>query len=175
MGNDYRAGGGGGTVPSSYHVEDVFASISNDLTDRSRVDATYLHQTIYNTELPGVAYDIRNQNSDQMNIAWTWRDDVTGTDRVLTQFWWNQSTFNADATNSSKQQTFVKTLFGQPFPEMANGGNVQGNGLTESWGGAVVNSLDRSARLAVTHWCGLASSQSELSRARLSSDWSDGF
>ena len=140
MGSDYRVGSGSDDfhVPASYNVQDVFASISSDITARSRINATYLHQSIQNTELPGVAYDINQQNADQINLRWTWRDDSTNTDRLQTQFWWNQASFNANGSRPSKLLTFSQVLLGQPYPDMANGGMIVGNGLSDNWGARAV-------------------------------------
>ncbi len=136
MGNDYRAGSPSTDfhVPASYHVQDVYAVISGDITDRSRVDASFLHQAIQDTELPGVAYDINRQNADQVNLRYAWRDDATNTDRFQAQFWWNEATYSADASRPSKQVTFVSRLIDEPYPDMAGGGTLIGNGLSDNWG-----------------------------------------
>ena len=136
MGNDYRAGTPSTDfhVPASYHVQDVYAVISGDISDRSRLDASFLHQSIVNTELPGVAYDINNQNADQVNLRYAWRDDSTNRDRFQAQFWWNEATYNADASRPSKQLTFVSRLIDEPYPDMAGGGTLIGNGLSDNWG-----------------------------------------
>ncbi len=136
MGNDYRAGSPSTDfhVPASYHVQDVYAVISGDITERSRVDASFLHQAIQDTELPGVAYDINRQNADQINLRFAWRDDSTNTDRFQAQFWWNEATYSADASRPSKQITFVSRLIDEPYPDMAGGGTLIGNGLSDNWG-----------------------------------------
>ena len=135
VGNDYKAGRGSSDfrVPASYHVQDYFVSVSHDVTDRSRMDYTYLRQVLNDTELPGVAYDIRDQHSDQLTIGWSWKDDLTGHDRFQSQFWWNQAAYAADASNPSKQQTFFNRMVGAPYPD-ALGGTLIGNGLSDNWG-----------------------------------------
>jgi iron complex outermembrane recepter protein len=89
-GNDYRAGSDFGSlrIPASYDVYDVFTSVSRDIGDHSRFDAWYLHQGMQNVELPGVVYDINDQNSDQLNLRWTLKDDSKN-DFWRNQLWWN--------------------------------------------------------------------------------------
>ncbi len=136
MGNDYRPGAHSAdfNVPASYHVQDVYAAISNDVGELGRLDASFLHQSLQDTELPGVTYDINEQNADQFNLRWTQRDRYSDVDRLQMQFWWNQATYNGDASRSSKQRTFVDRLLGDPYPDMKGGGNVIANGLSDNWG-----------------------------------------
>ena len=135
MGNDYRPGANAPDfkVPASYHVQDVYLALSNDVTEYSRFDFGYLGQGLRDTELPGVAYDINHQRADQFNFRWTIIDDDQA-DRLRTQFWWNQAAFDADASRSAKQRTFVERLLGEPYPEMAGGGTMTGRGLSDNWG-----------------------------------------
>ncbi len=135
MGNDYRPGKHSSDfkVPASYHEQDVFMAISNDVTKDSRLDFSYLRQELRDTELPGVAYDINNQHADQFNVRWTMHDD-DNVDRQQMQFWWNQAAFDSDASREAKQRTFASRFLGEPYPEMANGGTLTGEGLSDNWG-----------------------------------------
>lgn len=135
MGGAYRPGAGSNdfNIPAAYHEQDIYVAINSNLTERSRIDGSYLHQNLMNTQLPGVAYDISNQNADQFNVRWTWRDDATGRDRIQMHYWWNQATYNGDASSDSKQQTMFSTLFAQPYPQLA-GGTMAVNGLSDTSG-----------------------------------------
>lgn len=136
MGNDYQPGAHSTDfrVPASYHVQDVYTAISNDVGEFGRFDASYLHQSLQDTELPGVAYDINQQNADQFNLRFTQRDQFTNAERLQLQFWWNQAAYNGDASRPSKQITFVERLLGEPFPDMAGGGTLTGHGMSDNWG-----------------------------------------
>lgn len=140
LGNDYRTGHGGPEfrVPASYNVKDAYVAYGVDLSNRSRMDFTYLRQDILNTELPGVAYDIAGQHSDQWQARWNWRDDFTGRDRLQTQFWFSQTTYSVDSTRSSKRTTFSDRLIAEPYPD-ALGGSLYGNGLSDSWGTRLIS------------------------------------
>jgi iron complex outermembrane recepter protein len=134
VGNDYRAGSGLGDfrIPASYDVYDLYTAISRDVSAHARFDVSYLHQGLQNVELPGVAYDINDQNSDQINLRYTVKDDFNQ-DRWQNQFWWNQVTYNGDATRISKRKTVFDTLIGDAYPGLA-GGNLIGRGLSDNWG-----------------------------------------
>jgi len=136
MGNDYRPGSTSNDfyVPASYHEQDIFAAVSSDLTDRSRIDGSYLHQQIYDTELPGVVYDINNQNADQFNVRWTWRDDFTGKDRIQIQSWWNEATYQGDGSRASKQTTFFQQMIVTSIPILDPGSTVNVKGLSNNAG-----------------------------------------
>ncbi len=135
LGSDYRPGGGGADfdVPASYQVEDAFTSLSGDLNAATRLDFTYLHQSLHDVELPGVAYDINGSGSDQFNVRLAMRDTDDRPDRFVTQFWWNQTAYNGDSFHESKQRTFVTRLLGEPEPDLV-GGSLQSGGLSDSWG-----------------------------------------
>ncbi len=133
-GNDYRAGSDFGSlrIPASYDVYDVFTSVSRDIGSHHRIDAWYVHQGMQNVELPGVVYDINDQNSDQINFRWTVKDDF-GKDAWQNQFWWNQSTYNGDSSRSAKRSTFFDRLIGDAYPDLVTG-NLVGRGLSDNWG-----------------------------------------
>jgi iron complex outermembrane recepter protein len=139
IGSDYRPGGGGDDfrVPASYNVRDLYAAISVDLSERSRIDTSYLRQVLQSTELPGVAYDIDDQHTDQLDLRWSLTDDFTGRDRLQAQFWWSQTTYQVDASQAAKQQTFWTRLIGEPYPDALNGTMI-GGGQSDSWGTRLV-------------------------------------
>jgi iron complex outermembrane recepter protein len=141
IGNDYQPGGQSNDyrVPASYNVRDLYVAASQDVTARSRLDVSYLRQVLQSTELPGVAYDIDDQHADQLNLRWRWRDDAIDADRFEMQMWWNQAAFLADASHPSKQQTFVERFLGEPYPDMAGGGTLQGHGLSDNWGARAIS------------------------------------
>lgn len=141
IGNDYQPGGQSNDyrVPASYNVRDVYVAVSQDVTSRSRIDASYLRQVLQNTELPGVAYDINDQHADQLNLNWTWHDDAVDMDRFQMQFWWNQAAYQGDASRQSKQITFFDRLVGEPYPDTAGGGTLVGDGFTDNWGARVLS------------------------------------
>ena len=135
LGGAYRPGAGSNdyNIPAAYHEQDIYLAINSDLSDRSRIDGSYLHQNLMNTQLPGVAYDINNQNADQFNIRWTWHDDDADRDRLQLQYWWNQVDYQGDASSASKQQTMFSTLFGLPYPQLS-GGTMVVNGFSDTSG-----------------------------------------
>ena len=138
-GNDYRPGKQSRDfkVPASYHVQDVFLALSNDVSENSRLDVSYLRQELRDTELPGVAYDINEQHADQFNVRWSVRD-ADNVDRLQAQFWWNQATFGSDTSREAKQRTFARRLLAEPYPDTAGGGGLTGEGLADNWGARTV-------------------------------------
>ncbi len=135
MGMGYSPGANSNdfTVPAKYHEQDVYTAINFDVTERSRIDASYLHQQIYDTQLPGVTYDISNQNADQFSARWTWRDDFTGRDRLQLQGWWNQVKYYGNASDPTKQETFFSQLVSVAFPPATNG-TIVANGRSNNGG-----------------------------------------
>ncbi|MFO0820604.1 MAG: TonB-dependent receptor [Pirellulales bacterium] len=140
MGNDYSPGANSRDydVPASYHVQDVYAALSSDVTELGRLDIRFLHQGLHDTELPGVAYDINHQHAEQVNFRWSVRDEFTEDERFVTQFWWNQAVFDGDSSRAAKHRTFSDRLMAEPDPDLL-GGVLIGNGLAEGWGARAVS------------------------------------
>lgn len=134
-GEDYRPGGDPGQVrvPASYRQDDVFFAFSQDLTCTTRVEFNYLRLNLYNVELPGVAYDINNQHTDQFNVRLVRQDDPKGPEQMVLQFWHARTPYNGDASRLAKQQSFSEFFIWEPFPQLT-GGNLLANGLSESSG-----------------------------------------
>lgn len=134
VGSDYTSGGGL-QVPSSYNQQDVFAAFSFDLSRESRIDLNYIRMGLRNVELPGVAYDINRQTSDQFNVRWVLQEDANGPEQAVVQFWAQRTPFDGDSTRPSKQDTFYRTMLGvSNFEGSLPLVNTFGKGLTESWG-----------------------------------------
>src|SRR5262249_54118965 len=64
VGNDYLPGHAADDfrVPASYNQQDVFLALSADVGHQGRVEFNYIHQSLHDVELPGVAYDINHQH-----------------------------------------------------------------------------------------------------------------
>jgi outer membrane receptor protein involved in Fe transport len=142
-GNDYRPGGDGPDfdVPASYRQQDVFVSLSKDLSCDSRIEFMFLRQDLFNVELPGVAYDIDRSQTDQFNVRYVQQADRNGPEQLVVQFWSHQTPYTVDASHTSKQRTFSRVFAAQPFadyyPAVATGNlltKLLGDGLSESSG-----------------------------------------
>jgi iron complex outermembrane recepter protein len=135
-GNDYRSGDPNEfRIPASYNQQDVFAALSFDVNDCSRIDLNFIRLALNNVELPGVAYDINRQTTDLFNIRWVLQEDRAGPEQAVVQFWTQRTPFTADSSRESKQATFFRTLLGfeDSFgtPRLIS---LFGNGSAESHG-----------------------------------------
>jgi len=141
VGSDYTSGGGL-EIPASYNQQDVYAAFSFDLSRDTRIEVNYLRLGLRNVELPGVAYDINRQTTDQVSLRWVMQDDLDGPEQAVVQFWTQRTPFNVDSTRPSKQETVFRTLVADPFSAFAPGfTNLFGTGLTESWGARALRTL----------------------------------
>jgi len=113
----------------------VYAAFSFDVSDISRFEVNFLRVGLRNIELPGVAYDINRQTTDQLNLRWVMQEDPNGPEQAVLQCWAQRTPFDANSTRPSKQDTMFRTLMAVPYAEFAPGfTNLFGTGLTESWG-----------------------------------------
>jgi iron complex outermembrane receptor protein len=135
VGNDYSPGHASDDfrVPSSYNQQDVFVALSADVTSQSRLEFNYIHQQLHDIELPGVAYDINFQHTNQFNARYVIQDCPTSPEQFVVQYWAQDTPFNGDATRESKRRTFSSFLIWEPVPELTNG-NLVGRGETNSTG-----------------------------------------
>jgi len=149
-GNDYRPGGDGPDfdVPASYRQNDVFVSLSKDLSCESRLEFMFLRQDLFNVELPGVAYDINRSETDQFNVRYVQQADRNGPEDFVVQLWSQRTPYDVDASRSAKQRTFSRVFAAQPFvdyyPAVAGGNlltKLLGEGMSESSGVRALKTL----------------------------------
>lgn len=134
-GEDYRSGGDPGQlrIPASYRQDDVYFAYSQDVTSCYRVDFNYLRLNLYNVELPGVAYDINGQETDQFNVRLVRQDDPSGPEQLVLQFWHARTRYDGDSSRLAKQQSFSAFLIWEAVPALT-GGILLSNGVSESSG-----------------------------------------
>jgi iron complex outermembrane recepter protein len=134
-GNDYSPGGSfyDFRVPASYNEQDVFFAGGVDLTRYSRLEFNYIHHSLNDTELPGVAYDIHLSNTEQFNTRWVYQEDPKGPENVVVQFWSQHTMFNGNSNHISKHVTFSDVLLGQPYSELL-GGSLLNQGMLDTKG-----------------------------------------
>ncbi len=109
-GNDYRTGGDGEKIPSSYSKQDAFVAFSRDINSDSRLDFNYLRTEINNLLLPGVVYDINNSTNNQFNAKYVVQEDKDGPEQFVLQGWYQNTGYNGDATRESKQSSFYRVF-----------------------------------------------------------------
>lgn len=111
-GNDYRPGDDATDyrIPGSYRKGDGFVTLSLDLTDNSRIEASYLRTELNNAELAGVVYDINYAENEQFNVRYVVQDCMDEPERFVLQYWWNRTPFHGDSTREAKQRTFTSTF-----------------------------------------------------------------
>jgi len=126
--NDYN-----GPVPAGYQQDDTFTVLGIDPSPNTRLEFSYLHQDLYNVQLPGVAYDIAHSDTGQFNGRIIWQEDHNGPERFELQCWQQRTTYNGDASSESKQLSFFRELIGQPFPGLL-GGTLINQGYLSSTG-----------------------------------------
>lgn len=134
-GEDYRSGGDPDQlrIPASYRQDDVYFAYSHDLGCCYRMDFNYLRVNLYNVELPGVAYDINGQGTDQFNVRLVRQEDPHGPEQLVLQFWHARTRYDGDANRLAKRQSFSAFLIWEPVPDLTNGTLIC-DGVSESSG-----------------------------------------
>ena len=115
-GNDYDTGSGG-SIPSSYHSQDVFVALGWDPYQDHRVEMSYLRLDQTGLEIPGQFVDINFLETDAGEFTYTIADQSTF-DILTLESWYNRTYFVGDNLASGKRRQipeFDKAPIGQPL------------------------------------------------------------
>ncbi|MGL5096243.1 MAG: TonB-dependent receptor, partial [Planctomycetia bacterium] len=103
---DFGGFGGNQDVPASYQKWDGMMGVGLDLSEKSRLEMTYLRTELNDVELPGVIYDLKQSVNQQYNVRYIIQDDPNSAEKALVQLWYTHTPYRGDSLNSSKQNTY---------------------------------------------------------------------
>ena len=103
-GDDYRAGGGRQTIPSSYNSQEMTLALGRDWkNDSIEINVLRLDQT--NVIFPGYVFDLDYLVTDGYEVTHRHRSESVW-DEVSTDVWYNRTRFSGNAQNQRKRNFF---------------------------------------------------------------------